>query len=135
MKLLIRKFLSDFLIDSNFSRDFEHGTSWQKEVNVRDSIYRTMEYIRPERPSAALDTFVIKGRGSESVSNSRASSPVNPPLTPRITRVSTAPLNRRTTRVRPSTADGYGKQTSHVNRQTAFAAHAARILENLSDSD
>ena len=114
-----------------FSRDFEYGTSWQKENNVRESIYQTMQYIRPERPSAALDTFVVIGRGTESVSNSRESSP----KPPRVTRVSTAPVARRTTRVRPSTADGYGNRTSYANRQTAFASHAARVLGNLSDSD
>ena len=112
-----------------FSRDFEHGTSWQRESNIRESIYQTMTYIRPERPSSALDTFVVPGRGTDSVS--RGSSPV--PQS-RITRVSTAPVARRT-RVRPSTADGYGNRTTHVERQTAFAAHAARVLGNLSDSD
>ena len=116
-----------------FSRDFQYGTSWQKESNVRESIFQTMEYVRPERASKALDTFVVKGRGTDSVYNSRPSSRGNSPQPPRITRVSTAPVARRTTRVRPSTADGYGN--SHVNRQTAFAAHAARVLGNLSDSD
>ena len=124
-----------------FSRDFEHGTSWQRESNIRESIYQTMTYIRPERPSSALDTFVVKGRGTDSVS--RGSSPVpqsrvsrgsSPVPQSRITRVSTAPVARRT-RIRPSTADGYGNRDTHVERQTAFAAHAARLLGNLSDSD
>ena len=103
-----------------------------------------MTYIRPERPSSALDTFVVKGRGTDSVS--RGSSPVkgrgtdsisrgsSPVPQSRITRVSTAPVARRT-RIRPSTADGYGNRDTHVERQTAFAAHAARLLGNLSDSD
>ena len=120
----------------NRTRDYEYGTSWQNEKDFRESIYQTMEYVRPVRPSSAnVDTFVPKAaRSTYGGYNSEPDAP--PRMTTRQTRVSVAPLNRRTTnRSRPVSGEAFGGRTQQ-DRQTIFAQQAARILDaRFSDSD
>ena len=120
----------------NRTRDYEYGSSWQKETDFRESIYQTMEYVRPTRPSSAnVDTFVPRAALSNYGGYNSEPEPT-PRTTMRQTRVSVAPLNRRTTnRSRPVSGEAFGGRTQQ-DRQTLFAQQAARILDaRFSDSD
>ena len=125
----------------NRKRDYEYGSSWQKEADFRESIYQTMEYVRPVRPSSAknVDTFVPKAAMSNYGGYNSESDSGAPRTTMRQTRVSVAPLSRRTTnKSRPVSAqEAFGtNRKTQQDRQTIFAQQAARILDaKFSDSD
>ena len=133
------------------TRDYEYGSSWQQEgqaIALRETIYQTMEYVRPVRPSSAknVDTFVPKRitsnyAGFESDASGASSRQTSSNM--RQTRVSVAPVNRRTTsngpnRVRPASGEAFSTQQrfTRQDRDALFAEQARRILDaRFSDSD